>query len=131
MATGDLRARVLSGSAWSILTEAAAAGGRVLSYFVFARFLSPTDFGIVGFCLLWINLFPLLIDNSLSLTLIGSKDDSQRTLSTVFYLNIALSAIGIALLFPGAGWAAQFLHDGRVRVVLPVMGIQIFCNALC
>jgi len=129
--SGDLRQRVLTGSIWSILAELLAAGGRAISYFFYARLLTPNDFGVVGFCLLWISLFPFVIDNSLSLALINSKDESQRVYSSMFFLNLALSAAGIALLILGSGWAADFLHDGRVRWLLPVMGIQILCNALC
>jgi PST family polysaccharide transporter len=131
MTLGSLPARVLSGSFWSVLGELSAGGARAFSYFIYARFLSPTDFGLVGFCLLLISLFPLLIDNSLGLALIRQERDDQRTFSVIFFLNVGLSTIAVALLWACAPWASELLNDPRVRVILPVLSVQLLCNALC
>lgn len=131
MTLGSLPARVLSGSFWSIVGEVSAGAARALSYFVYARFLSPTDFGLIGFCLILISLFPLLIDNSLGLALIRYQRDDQRAFSVIFYLNIGLAAAAIVLLRIAAPWAAALLHDARVSVLLPVLSLQLLFNALC
>lgn len=128
---GSLQARILSGSFWSIAVEVFSGGARVLSYIVYARVLSPTDFGLLGFCLLWITLFPLLIDNSLSLALIRSDKNDQRTYSVIFFLNVGLAIIAIAVLCLAAPWVAKVLHDTRVAVILPALSVQLLFNALC
>ena len=122
---------MVRGSAWSVLGELLVAGGRILSFFLYARLLSPTDFGLVGFCVLWINIFPLLIDNSLGFALIRSDAQDQRTYSTVFFLNLAAALAGIAVLGVGTIPAAAMIHDTRILYVLPALSIQLLCNAGC
>jgi O-antigen/teichoic acid export membrane protein len=131
MTMSSLPARMLSGSFWSIFAEVWAGGVRALSYFFYAKFLTPTDFGMVGFCLLLISLFPLLIDNSLALALIRREREDQHAFSVIFFLNVGLSLIAIAVLCLGAPWAADLLHDRRVTLILPVLSVQLLCNALC
>ena len=111
--------------------EVTAGGARALSSLVYAKLLSPTDFGLIGFALLLINFFPLVINNSLSLALMRQPQDDQRAYSTIFYLNVALSIAAIVILFLVAPEAARVLHDQRVTVIIPILGIQLLFNALC
>jgi PST family polysaccharide transporter len=131
MSFSSLRSRLVSGSLWAIVGEVTAGGARALSSLVYAKLLSPTDFGLIGFALLLINFFPLVVDNSLSLALMRQPQDDQRAYSTIFYLNVALSVAAIVILFLVAPEAAQVLHDRRVTVIIPVLGIQLLFNALC
>ncbi|HEV2270390.1 MAG TPA: oligosaccharide flippase family protein [Steroidobacteraceae bacterium] len=131
MRFSNLRSRLVSGSLWAIVGEVIAGGARALSSLVYAKLLSPTDFGLIGFALLLINFFPLVVDNSLSLALMRQPQDDQRAYSTIFYLNVALSLAAILILFLVAPGAARVLHDQRVTVIIPVLGIQLLFNALC
>ena len=131
MSFSSLRSRLVSGSLWAVAGEVVAGGARALSSLVYAKLLSPTDFGLIGFALLLINFFPLVVDNSLSLALMRQPQDDQRAYSTIFYLNVALSIAAIVVLFLVAPWAARVLHDRRVTVIIPILGIQLLFNALC
>lgn len=131
MKPSSLRSRLVSGSLWAITGELIAGGARAISSIVYAKLLSPTDFGLVGFALLLINFFPLVVDNTLSLALMRQPADDQRAYSTIFYLNVALSLAAIAILILVSPWAAGILHDRRVTAILPVLGIQLLFNALC
>lgn len=131
MSLGALKSRLVAGSFWAIVGELTAGAARVLSYVVYAKLLSPTDFGLLGFCLLVINLFPLLIDNSLGLALMRHPDEDQRVYSTIFYLNVGLAIVAILLLSLASPLAADFLHDARISSILPVLSIQLLFNALC
>lgn len=131
MRSASLQERMLSGSLWSISSEVLGGAARAFCYFIYAKLLSPTDFGLIGFCLLLINLFPLLIDNSLALALIRQEKEDHHTFSVIFLLNVGLSIVAIAVLCITAPWTAEFLHDRRVTLVLPVLSIQLLCNALC
>lgn len=131
MRFSNLRSRLVSGSLWAIVGEVIAGGARALSSLVYAKLLSPTDFGLIGFALLLINFFPLVVDNSLSLALMRQPQDDQRAYSTIFYLNVALSVAAILILFLIAPGAARVLHDQRVTVIIPILGVQLLFNALC
>jgi O-antigen/teichoic acid export membrane protein len=131
MSLSDLKSRIVSGSFWAIVGELMAGGVRALSYVIYARLLSPTDFGLVGFALLLINLFPLVLDNSLGLALMRYPEQDDRVQSTTFYLNVTLAAIAVAVLWLISPWAGHFLHDQRIALVLPILSIQLLLNSLC
>ncbi len=69
--------------------------------------------------------------NSLSLALMRQPQDDQRAYSTIFYLNVALSIAAILILFLVAPAAARVLHDQRVTLIIPILGIQLLFNSLC
>jgi O-antigen/teichoic acid export membrane protein len=131
MSFGDLKSRIVSGSFWAITGEVIAGGVRALSYVVYARILSPTDFGLVGFAVLVLSLFPLLIDNSFGIALMRYPEGDRRVQSTIFFLNVAFAILAMAGLCAIAPWAAAFVHDRRVAVILPVLSVQLLFNALC
>src|SRR6185437_14892712 len=93
MTPARLTERIASGSVWSIASEGISATGRALAYFAYAKLLTPTDFGLIGICLLIGSFFPSIIDNTAALTLIRSEQDDQRIFSTIFMLNVGLSII--------------------------------------
>ncbi|MBW4053706.1 MAG: oligosaccharide flippase family protein [Proteobacteria bacterium] len=131
MSSSGLKSRLLSGSFWAITGELIAGGARGVSYIVYARLLSPTDFGLVGYSLLFINLFPLLIDNSLGLALMRHPEQDNRLYSSVYYLNIALALVAMVALCLTARGAAALLHDHRIAIILPILSFQLLFNALC
>jgi O-antigen/teichoic acid export membrane protein len=129
-AARNLTGRILSGSVWSIGGELLANGSRALAYFFYAKFLSPTDFGVVGFSLLLTNLFPMLLDNSLGLALIRQPANDQRAFSIIFFLNVAASTVGFLLLLLLAQPAGSLIGDARIATILPVLGTQLLFNSL-
>lgn len=131
MSSDGLKSRLVSGSFWAITGELISGGARALSYVVYAKLLSPTDFGLIGFALLFINLFPLLIDNSLGLALMRHPEQDERTYSSIFFVNVALAAVAIVVLCVAAPGAAALLHDHRITLILPVLSIQLLFNSLC
>ena len=131
MSLTDLKSRIVSGSFWAIVGELAAGAPRAVSYVVYAKLLSPTDFGLIGFAALIIDLFPLVLDNSLGLALMRYPEQDDRVQSTAFYINVALAVVAIAILCGVSPWTGQFLHDRRIAVILPILSIQLLLNALC
>lgn len=131
MEFSGLKSRMVSGSMWAIAAELVAGGVRAISYVVFAKLLSPTDFGLVGFGLLIINFFPMVIDNSLGLALMRYPEQDDTILSTVFALNVALAVAAVLLLCVVSPFAGAFLHDRRVVLILPILSSQLLLNALC
>ena len=80
---------MVSGSVWAIAGEIIAGGARALAYIVYAKLLSPADFGVVAFSLLLVGIFPLVIDNSIGLALMRHSEDEANIYNTAFVLNIA------------------------------------------
>lgn len=115
---------------WAITAEMVTGGSRAIAYLVFARLLSPGDFGVFALCVLLISLFPLLLDNTFSLSLIRHREEDQRFFSVIFVANVALSVAAVAVLCAAAVWLERIFHDRRIGALLPVLSIQLLFNSL-
>jgi len=119
---------ILSASLWSILGEASAAVAGVVSFLVYAAFLTPSDFGVVGFCAVWTSLFQLLIDNVLRLPVVRAQESDGAVFDAAFRGNIVLAVASYLLIAIAAIPAAEMLHDRRVLFMLPIMGLGLLCS---
>lgn len=124
-----LKSRMVSGSVWAIAGEIIAGGARALAYIVYAKLLSPADFGVVAFSLLLVGIFPLVIDNSIGLALMRHSEDEANIYNTAFVLNIALAIVAVLGLTLAGPFAAKFIHERSAAYVLPILSIQLVVNA--
>lgn len=125
-----LKSRMQSGSLWALFGEVISGGVRAVSYLVYARLLTPADFGLAGFALIITSMFHLVVDNSLGLTVIRQANEEPTVYSTIFFMNVGLSLCAVAALFALAPSAASFIHDDRMVYVLPIMSLQLLANSL-
>lgn len=128
--SASLKTKARNNSFWAILGELIAGATRALGYFIYALLLTPSDFGVVGFALIFINAFPLVVDNSLGLALIRGPD-TDEAYSTIFYLNILAALVSIGFLSAISPFLVALVHESKIVTVLPILGIQLLFNALC
>ncbi len=125
----NLKARMISGSMWAVVGEIIAGGARALAYIVYAKLLSPGEFGVVAFSLLVVGLFPLVIDNSISLALMRYSEKDGNIYSTAYLLNIAFAIVAMLALILAGPLAAKFIHESSATYILPILSIQLLVNA--
>ncbi len=121
---------VFSSGIWSIATDSILALLRIGAFAVYALLMPPEDFGIAAFCLIWINYFTLLIDNSLAVAYIREPVQDSSAFDTAFYSSTALGIGSYAMLFFGSDLAAEILHDHRVATVLSVMALTVALSGI-
>lgn len=107
----ELGARAVRSSAWLFATSASARLIVLLQVFVLARFLSPTQFGVIGMAFLMVTMLSTLTEAGLDLALIqrpGRIDDHLDTAWTVQVIRGTL--LGLVIGF-GAAPFADFFHE--------------------
>ena len=127
----ELKAKSLSGFAWSTIQQML---GRVTTFVVnltLARLLVPEDFGTVAVLGIFIAISSQLADVGFSSSLMRSEKVDDADLSTIFYYNIAMSSLLYLVLFVAAPWVADYFHNPILCSVLRVHSLSVVINSLC
>ena len=126
----SLKQQTISGMIWSFLQRFGSMGVSFISNIIFARLLTPDDYGCIGMLTIFIALSNTFIDGGFGSALIQKKRPTQEDYSTIFYWNIFLSIVLYAILFLCAPLIADFYNIEILSKILQVEGIILIINAL-
>lgn len=122
---GGLAGRAIGGIRWTSASLALRAFFQVIVGIVLARLLVPTDFGLLALAYVFTQLVNLLRDFGLTSALVRLPTVTERTLSTAFWLNLAMGvawgSVLAALAWPGA-W---FFDEPRLRLLLLLLSANV------
>jgi O-antigen/teichoic acid export membrane protein len=103
----SLDAKVNRGVAWAATAQAVIAIAELLSTLFAARYVGDTDYGIAALAFPFFTLLDSAADLGITAALIQRDDHTPERVSTVFWMNLAISGGLFALLFaigPLYGW---------------------------
>lgn len=127
----ELRKKTIVGSVWMLFERFGYLTIQFVSNLVLARLLMPDDFGAIGIMMVFITLSNILIDSGFSASLIQKKEITEVDKSTVFYINLIMSASVYALIFFGSPLAADYFRMPILEKLLRVLGVVVLIDALC
>ncbi|MBV8425853.1 MAG: lipopolysaccharide biosynthesis protein [Hyphomicrobiales bacterium] len=112
-----LKFRALSGAAVNLFSQAAKVAIQFASVIVLARLLSPTEFGVFGMVIPITAFVQIFQDLGLSQAVISSPTLTYGQLSSMFWINLALSVVLAIVLAACAPLLASLYHDQRVMAL--------------
>lgn len=118
----SLKKQTLSGLVWTVTDTFIFRGSAFLASIYLARILGPAEFGLIGMISIFVAIGTSLVDSGLSTSLIRTKDADDKDFSTVFYLNLGLSAIVYLFIYFLAPYVAQFY---RQEILIAIM--RLYC----
>ena len=113
----DLRERSVRGGTAILMGQGLRFVLTFVSQIVLARLLSPAEFGIVAMVAPILGMVQLFTDFGLGHAVVQRASVSQQELSTIFWLNIALSMAAAALFAAVSPAAAWMYGEPRVTAV--------------
>jgi PST family polysaccharide transporter len=93
--------------------------------FILAIMLGPADFGLVSIGLIYLSLMQMFLDQGLVAALIQRKVLKQEHCDAVFWMNMVLSLLLVALTLLVSGWWGRMNHAPNLSHLLSVMSISI------
>lgn len=93
---------------------------------VIARFLAPTDIGLMGIALLLASLVQTFTQTGFRAALIQRKDDIADDLDTAWTIEVGRSLLIGGVLALAAPWLADFFSAPGAIPVIQVMGLAVF-----
>src|SRR5690554_2876321 len=116
----SLRNKAIGGVIWTVVDTFVLRGFSFIATLILARWLGPAEFGLVGMIAVFIAIGTSLTDSGLTSSLIRAREKNDSDFTTVFWLNLGMSAIVYSVLFVSAPWIANFFKQpvliGLVRL---------------
>ena len=126
----NITGRLIKGSIWLSLSRAIVNGLATLSTFVLARYLAPSDFGVVALGTSVLMIITGVTELSLVEALIHHEAPKDWHLSAAWTLN-ALRGLVLCLFLAGCAYPAAALYDDpRLAGVMVALGVSVFLGGL-
>ena len=120
---------IIKNLVWKLLERGGVQGVQFVLQIILARLLTPSDYGITGLIIVFINVANVFVQSGLGSALIQKKDTTEEDYSSVFYLNILIALIMIVILFIVAPAISNFYQMEILVPVLRVQSLMLLFNA--
>ena len=97
---------------------------------ILARLLSPTEFGIIGMALVFVGISEVFIDVGFTDGIIQQKVVNSITLSSIFYLNVAISFVLSFIIFISSNLISDFYELDVVGEIIKYLSVIPILAAL-
>jgi PST family polysaccharide transporter len=97
---------------------------------ILARLLSPGDYGLIGMVAVATNFIVMFKDLGLSLATVQKSEITPRQISTLFWVNLSLSAITMLVLVGLAPAISWFYGDARLTRIAMVSALGFLIGGL-
>jgi O-antigen/teichoic acid export membrane protein len=119
----DLKARSVRGGAVTMLGQGACFILQSVSTIVLARLLSPADFGLIAMVMAVMGFAALFKDLGLSMATVQNAEIDHKQISTLFWINVAMSAL-IALISAALAPAISWFY-GEPRLTMVTLSLSL------
>jgi len=115
----------LSAVKWSYAGQWGDRAFSAIFTFVLAALLGPRDFGLVAIGLVYLAFMQMFLDQGLVAALIRKADLEPEHCDAVFWMNLFLSAVLVAITIAISGWWGRVNHAPDLGRLLSVMSLSI------
>lgn len=130
MSEQSIRSKTLKGVGWSAADAILGQGITFIVGLVLARLLSPSEYGLIGIVMIFVNVLGSIVDSGFSTALIRKQDANDDDYNTMFYTNLCVSLVLYGILVLSSPFIASFFGRDELTALVPVMGLIIIINSL-
>ena len=104
----SLKKKTFSGIIWTLGDTFLVRALKFVAMILLARWLGPTEFGLVGMIAVFIAIGRSLTDSGMTSSLIRTKKPDATDYSTVFFVNLLMSLLVYGIIYFSAPFIAKF-----------------------
>jgi O-antigen/teichoic acid export membrane protein len=127
---GGWSAAVVKGTSWTAASRFGVQLLSIASTSIVARHVPPRAYGLVGMAMVVINFAGLFRDIGTASAIIQRKEIDDVLLTSVFWLNMFMSAAVTASCWVAAPWVAAFYHEPQLVAVFRALSVVFSIWAL-
>ncbi len=127
---GDLGTKSVRGGLTTMTAQGIHFALNFIGTIILARLLTPADYGLVGMVMVVIGFAAMFKDAGLSMATVQKDRISHEQISTLFWLNVAISAgLGLAILVgaPGVAW---FYGRRELTAITAVLSVSFILSGM-
>jgi teichuronic acid exporter len=121
----DLKSKAITASLWAIVEKFSLQIVQFVVSVILARLLEPKDYGLIALTGIFTSLSAAIIDGGFEKTLIRAKTLEPVQIDSVFYVNLFLGLLLMAVLWTSAGAIGAFFHEPGLTPVLRIVSITL------
>ena len=126
----EFKNKAISAFLWSAAQTLTSQGLVFTISIVLARFISPSEFGLVAMLSIFVNLGDAIVNSGLSQSLIREKNVSEEEYSSVFYFNVGISLVIYVIFYNLAPFIAAFYHQDLMTSIVRMYFIIFIIKSL-
>lgn len=126
----SIKQKTVTSIIWTFTDTFIVKGLTFITMLLIARWIGPTEFGLIGMMALFRAIGISLIDSGLSASIIRTPKTCDKDYSTVFYLNVIMSIIIYSLLYMCAPYIADFYNQNVLTLLVRVYCLSFLVSAL-
>lgn len=127
---GDLKNRSVRGGAITVFAQATKFGIHMVSTVVLARLLAPSDFGLIAMVLAIIGFVAMFKDAGLSMATVQRAEVNHAQVSTLFWINVALSVLVMAVVMAMAPLIVWFYGEPKLLWITVALSFTFIVSGL-
>jgi O-antigen/teichoic acid export membrane protein len=120
----NLRRQAISGVGWSGAATVSRTGLQLLVFIILARILSPSEFGLMGMLIVFVNFAALFSELGFASALVQRKEIEERHRSSIFWLNIMIGIGLTVIIVSSAPLIAGFYREPALVSIAMVVAIN-------
>lgn len=125
----SVKEETIKGAKWSFVQKLTLQPVQLLFSMVLARLITPTEMGILGLTAIFFAIAATLADSGFGAAIIRKQDKTDEDINTVFWFNLAMSAVMSGGLFLLAPWFAEFYGHPELLWLTRVSAIMMFLSS--
>lgn len=127
---GSVSARLLNGALWIGFGKVTTNILGIISTFVLARLLSPSDFGLVAIAVSFVGLVSIVSELSLSAALVHLSKVTDGHLDTAWTFNVIRGVILSTLIVIGSGLLSSIYGQEELQSLLSALAISVMIGSM-
>lgn len=119
-----LKSQVVSGISWVAFSNVLKQIIQIVSLVIFARLLSPDEFGIYAILMIFVVFFGMFADMGISQAIVHIKEPSSNLLSSIFYFNVFISILIFIIIYQIANLISIFFEKPAIEELLQLISLS-------
>lgn len=126
----SVKKETIKAAKWSFIQKLTVQPVQLVFGMVLARLITPEEMGVLGLTAIFFAVAGTLADSGFGAAIIRKQDRTDNDLNTVFWFNLAMSAVMSGILFMLAPWFADFYGYHELIWLTRVSAIMMFVSSL-
>ena len=125
----NIKDKTINGLIWSFIENFSLKGVQFLVGIIMARFLFPSDYGLIAMLSIFLGISAIFIDGGFTAALIQKKNRTEIDFSTIYYFNIFASILIYCILFFTAPLISLFYDLPELTIITRVISLNLIISS--
>ncbi len=126
----SLKYKALNGVKWTSISSIIIAIIQIVQLSILARYLEPSDFGLMAIVTIIIGFSALFLDLGISASIIHKQNITHVQLSSLYWLNIASGLVLFIIIYSLAPFLANFYNETELIPIIQLLAINFVISSL-